>query len=313
VVRAVETGAQDRSRWVGAALIAVSATSFGAMAIFARFAYSAGADVPTVLALRFALAAVTLLFVVRMWRLPLPRGRTLLALAALGGLGYTGQSVAFFTALTLAPAGLVALLLYLYPGFVTVLSAVTGREQLTRTKLVALVLALLGSALTVGGSGGFARPSAGIVLGVVLGVASAAIYSVYIVASAGVTARAGAIPSTTVICGSAAVVLAVPMLAEGPRLPHGVGALAAVGAIALVSTVLAIVTFFAGLARLGPSTAATLSTLEPVVTVTLAALLLTEPLGPVQLAGGVLILSAVVLLVRAAHTRQPTPERDLVG
>ncbi|MGC9668648.1 DMT family transporter [Planosporangium sp. 12N6] len=297
--------APDRSRWVGAALIATSAASFGAMAIFARVAYDSGANVFTVLTLRFALAAAVLLVVVRVRGLPLPRGRTLLALAALGGIGYVGQSVTFFTALTLAPAGLVSLLLYLYPGFVTVLAAATGRERLTRTKLAALVLALVGSALTVGGSGGLTRPTSGMALGVLLGVAAAVIYAAYIVAGAGVTARAGAIPSTAVITGTAAVVLAVPMAAGGPRLPHGTGGWAAVGAIALVSTVLAIVTFFAGLARLGPSTAATLSTLEPVVTVALAALLLAEPFGPVQLAGGALILTAIVLLV---HTgRQPRP------
>jgi drug/metabolite transporter (DMT)-like permease len=178
------------------------------MAIFARIAYSAGADVLTVLALRFALAAVALLFVVRVRRLPLPRGRTLLALAVLGGVGYVGQSLAYFTALTLAPAGLVALLLYLYPGFVTVLSAVTGREELTRVKLVALGLAFLGCALTIRGGSGFAQPAAGFGLGVLLGVAAAVIYAVYIVASAGVTASAGAIPSSTVITSSAAVVLA---------------------------------------------------------------------------------------------------------
>jgi drug/metabolite transporter (DMT)-like permease len=307
----VRAEAPDRGRWIGAALIATSAASFGAMAIFARAAYDSGADVPTVLALRFALAAVPLLLLVRARGLTLPRGRTLLALAALGGIGYVGQSVAFFTALTLAPAGLVALLLYLYPAFVTVLSAATGRERLTRTKLVALVLALLGSACTIGG-GGLGRPTAGIGLGVLLGVASAVIYAVYIVAGAGVTARAGAIPSTAVISTSAAVVFAVPtlatfLLADGPRPPHGTGGWAAVTAMALVSTVLAIVTFFAGLARLGPSTAATLSTLEPVVTVALAALLLAEPLGPVQAAGGGLILGAVVLLVRPSPTRRPEP------
>ena len=40
-----------------------------------------------------------------------------------------------------------------------------------------------------------------------------------------------------------------------------------IGAIALVSTVGAILAFFAGLARVGPSAASILSTLEPVVTV----------------------------------------------
>jgi hypothetical protein len=67
-----------------------------------------------------------------------------------------------------------------------------------------------------------------------------------------------------------------------------------------VSTVLAIVTFFAGLARVGPPAAAILSTLEPVVTVVLAAAVFGEVLSPVQLAGAALVLGAAVLVVVSA-------------
>jgi drug/metabolite transporter (DMT)-like permease len=62
--------------------------------------------------------------------------------------------------------------------------------------------------------------------------------------------------------------------------------------------VVPVVTFLAGLARIGPTNAAMISTLEPVVTVALAALLLGETLQPVTLVGGGLILVAVLLLAR---------------
>ncbi len=55
-------------------------------------------------------------------------------------------------------------------------------------------------------------------------------------------------------------------------------------------------TFLAGLRRTGPSTAAILSTFEPVVTTVLAALILSESLTPLQYAGGLLVLSSVVVL-----------------
>jgi drug/metabolite transporter (DMT)-like permease len=300
------TGVRDTSRLTGVALIVTSAASFGAMAIFARYAYAAGTNVVTLLALRFSAAAVVLVAIVRIRRLPLPRGRALLALAALGGIGYVGQSLSYFTALTLAPAGLVALLLYLYPGFVTTISAATGQERLSRRKLAALVLALAGGGLTVaGGGGGSSQPGHRLTLGVLLGVTAAVIYAGYIVASSHVTPGSGAVPSAAVITSSAAVVFAGAALATGPRPPHTAGGFVAIGLMALVSTVLAIMTFFAGLARLGPSTAATLSTLEPAVTVVLAALLLAEPLTASQLAGGLLILGAVLLLVRAAPGSPP--------
>ena len=82
----------------------------------------------------------------------------------------------------------------------------------------------------------------------------------------------------------------------GPELSFGAAGLGWIAAIALVSTVAAILAFFAGLARVGPSAAAILSVFEPVVTVALAAAVFGESLAAVQLAGAVLVLSAVVLM-----------------
>ena len=75
--------------------------------------------------------------------------------------------------------------------------------------------------------------------------------------------------------------------------PAGWGWLAC---IAVVSTVAAISLFFAGLRRVGPTTASILATVEPLVTVLLAFLVFGETLGPVQLVGGALVLAAVLVL-----------------
>jgi drug/metabolite transporter (DMT)-like permease len=64
----------------------------------------------------------------------------------------------------------------------------------------------------------------------------------------------------------------------------------------VVSTVASISLFFAGLPRVGPTTASILATVEPLVTVLLAFLVFGETLGPAQLAGGALVLGAVLVL-----------------
>ena len=69
--------------------------------------------------------------------------------------------------------------------------------------------------------------------------------------------------------------------------------------IVLISTVIPVVAFLAGLERIGPISAAMLSTLEPVVTVLLAAWLFKDRLLSITLIGGGLILIAVLLLTRA--------------
>jgi drug/metabolite transporter (DMT)-like permease len=67
-------------------------------------------------------------------------------------------------------------------------------------------------------------------------------------------------------------------------------------AIALVSTILAIAAFFAGLRVTGASRASIISTLEPAVTVVLAGLVLSDTISTGQLAGGALILAAVLVV-----------------
>ncbi len=296
------------ARTVGVLLIAVSAASFGAMAIFARLAYDGGADVTAVLFLRFALAAPVMAVLLPLRGLRWPRGRTLAGLAAMGGVGYVGQSLSYFTALTMASAGLVALLLYLYPAIVTLLSTVVLGVPLTPVRAAALAIALVGAALTIGPevAGGPAGPErSGSPLGIALGATAAVVYSVYILVGSRLTPRSGALPSSAVVMAAAAAVYAVVVLVQRPAFPSTVGSWAAVVAIALVSTVVAITTFFAGMARLGPADASTLSTLEPVVTVVLAAAVLDERITLVQLAGAAFILAAVVLLARSRDVEEP--------
>lgn len=202
-----------RDKLAGVLLIALSASAFGAMAIFARFAYAAGADVYGLLAVRFLLAAIAMGFVMRARGISLPPWRRVLALAAMGGIGYVSQSYCFFTALNYAQASLVALLLYLYPLFVTILAAVFLKEHLTTSTVIALVLCSVGAGLTVGGGEGSS-------LGIALGVAAAVIYSIYIVVGARVTAGVNAIATTTVICTAAALVyVTLGLLRAGAGVP----------------------------------------------------------------------------------------------
>jgi drug/metabolite transporter (DMT)-like permease len=221
-------------------------------------------------------------------------------LVLLGAVGYGGQAFTFFTALTLAPAGLVALLLYLHPALVALLAAAFLHERLTTWKLAALALALAGMTLTVapalGGDAGGASSA-----GIAFGVAAATIYAVYIVAGTRLARHAAPLAMAAIVIASAAAVFVVAAAWRGPRWPQDADGWAAVAAIALVSTVAAITLFFAGLERIGPVRASTLSTVEPLFTVALAAIVLGETIAPVQLAGGVLILAAVVVLARAAR------------
>ena len=284
-------------RLSGALLVAVSAAAFGSMALFGVWAQESGTTTPALIFVRFALATVILVVVLRSRGVRLPPARRCVPLALMGGVGYVGQAYCYFLALEHADASLVALLLYLFPAFVAILAAVFLHERLGLVTVLALVLALVGTGLVVGGGSG--QP-----IGIALAVGAAVIYSIYITVGSVVTGGLDAVVVSTVVCVSAACtsgsVLVVMRLAGQPvSFPGSPRGWISLVAIALLGTVLAILTFFAGLSRLGPTLTSVLSTLEPVVTVALATWLLDESLSGLQAAGGVLVLGAVVWLALA--------------
>jgi len=281
------------SRLGGALFIVLSAAGFGALAIFGKVAFASGVTIEVLLLLRFLTAGLLMVGLMRLLRLPWPKGRDLLLLCGMGAIGYVGQAFCYFSALKYASAGLTALLLYLYPALVTLTAAALGRQRLTFLKLSAVAATLLGIFLTV------ADGLSGSLTGILYGIAAAVIYTGYILVGEVVIRRTGAIPAATVIMLAAATVFGCALLFRDACWPSGITAWGAVAGIALFSTVIPIVGFFAGMQRLGAADAATLSTLEPVVTLALAAVILGETLVPLQLAGAILILGAVIVLARA--------------
>ncbi|HEX4716993.1 MAG TPA: EamA family transporter [Thermoleophilaceae bacterium] len=275
-----------------------SGAAFGAMAIFGKLSYREGVNVATLLAARFVIAAVVF------WALVLASGarhqlrsltgRDLRTGLALGACGYAIQAGCYFLALERIEASLLSLLLYTFPAMVAAAAVVLGREHIDARRAAALGLASFGLVLVLAGSGAGALDP----LGAALGIAAAVVYSTYILVSDGVAGRLDPRVLSALVCTGAAVSLTIGSALLGQLHP---GAVTAAGwgwlvSLALVSTVGAISLFFAGLARVGPTTASILATVEPVVTVLLAFLVFGETLAAVQLAGGALVLTAVVVL-----------------
>ena len=291
-----------RRRLLGVCLALVSAASFGVMPVLTKVVYDDGAEPIGVLAVRFSLAAGLLLALAGLRRERLPRGRTLVTLLALGGVGYVGMSLCYFFALERISAGLTSLLLYFYPALVVVLGGLVLRDRPRPLALGCVAVATIGTILTIGPVQG------GQTLGVILGLGSAVVYATYILISSRVHGVGPFAMSATVLLAGA-VVLGVLAAATRPQLPTAPGAWAALAGVALIGGVLAVTTFFAALALLGAADTAVVSTVEPVVSIVVAALVLGERLGPVQVAGGAVVLLAVGTLarLRPAEAEAPVP------
>ena len=271
----------------GLALIVLSTIAYGVQPIFGKVAYAAGVEPMPLLAWRYLIALACLELVERGPRPPL---RVRFRLWAIGSV-FVFNSTAYFMALDALPASVTALVLFTYPVIVALFAALAGVEPLRWRSLLAALGAFAGCALTAGGlSLGGGLPARG----VAWALAAALVYAGFVVLSsrfgASVPARILALHLVQVAALSC---VAFALLGPGLSLPRDPRAWLSVVAIAVVSTVVSMIAFLAGMALVGPIRASVLSSLEVLVTLVLAFLLLGERLSPQQWAGAALIVSAV--------------------
>jgi drug/metabolite transporter (DMT)-like permease len=276
----------------GVVLVLISAAGFGLMPIFATLAYGAGFTPLTLLMVRF-LAAAGLMFGLLAVRGGLSRpGRADLArLLLLGAVLYCAQSFLYFTAVRYVSPALVAVLLYLYPAFVTVGAWWLDRRPVAPAQILAMAISFTGIVVTLGTGAGDVRP-----LGVTLALLAAAVYAVYILTGSRLPVGRPPLETSafvTLFAGGSFTLLVIG--AGQVHLRVAAGGWWALGGVVLFSTVVAIICFFAGLARLGPGPAAMLSMIEPVVTVAAAALFLHATLTLAQLLGAAAVIAGALL------------------
>ena len=267
----------------------VSATCFGTLAIFAKLGYRAGFGAEQLLALRFIAASLGMIIVAGLARQnPLALPRRGVATLLLMGFLYAGQAFAFFFALRTLPASLVELILYSYPALVALASWALYRRRPPPLHLLALAMSFVGVALLLGGL------TSAVGVGLVFAVAAPIFYTLYILTGDRFMAGVPALTAGALTLTGAAITWTLAAGLTGHLLPPSSGSawLILLG-LAVVPTMIASTTFLAALPRIGGSRAALLSTWEPVVTVSLAVVLLGDTLRPLQVAGGLLVLAAV--------------------
>src|SRR5215210_3377225 len=143
--------AHDSAYTLGLALVVLAGCCYASIGIGGKYAVEGGANVVTILLVRYGVASTLLWLILPMTgrQMRLPRNQALgFFLAGMGPHIATG--FAFTAALQYISAGATTLLLYIYPAIVVGVQALSGREPFTRVRLFAVLAALLGCALVVG-------------------------------------------------------------------------------------------------------------------------------------------------------------------
>jgi len=276
-------------------LILISTLGFSFFPIFGKIVFAGGANLATVIFGRFAIAAV-LFWIITIKREGFPRLplKTWLTLWGMGGICYSIQAGLYISSILFIPASLAALLLYAHPIIITVIAVLIKQEEFSRYKFAGLILSTFGLILVLGlalqGINSY---------GVILALSAAFVYSIYILIGNKVLKTTSALVSTTIISTSAALTYAlIGLLSIGGltwNLPWGTWL--GIGGMALFSTVIAMLTFFEGIKRIGPTSATIISMTEPLMTVVLALILFDENLTLLQGIGGIFVVMGGIVAV----------------
>lgn len=202
-------------------------------------------------------------------------------------------TVCYFSCQEICSLAVASILLYTAPAIVVVLSALLWREPVTKKKLLALGLTLVGCALVCGVFSGALTVTGG---GIALGLGAGFFYALYSIFGRYALAHYGPMTVTVwtfVFAGVASLVLVRPV--ELAALAQPSLALTAVGLV-VCSTVLPYILYTRGLARVEAGKASILASLEPVVASVAGVVLFGEPMSPLTAAGIVCVLAGVYIL-----------------
>ncbi len=280
-------------------LILLAGCFWGVMGVFVRRFTQMGFSTTQIAALRLAVAAGLLLGLLALFRPTLlrVRWRELPFLFLLGIFSIGIMGVLYFTTIRLSTLSVAAVLLYLSPAAVMLMSALFFQEAITLKKCLVLLLAVLGCGLVSG-------LSAGVSVGVpalLTGIGSAITYGSYSILGPialkkhnpfTITAYAflGAALFLLIICRPDQM---VTVLQQQPERWHtGLWILGLGSCTALIPFVL----YTMGLTHTPPSTAAILACSEPVAATLFGILFYQEMPGVWGCLGMALVLLAILIL-----------------
>jgi len=252
--------------------------------------------------IRYSIAAITLLILLRVREgaIRLPRG-DVLKILALGALGFGCYQILWPVALQSIPAGDSALLIAATPVMTALLAMAVGADTPNGVKLIGAFVSFAGVALVIGAGQGLVLGAS--LAGDLLTLLAAACWSVYTVFGATILRRHSPLITTTWAIVAGAVFLApvgIAQLSTADLSGFGPPVVLALIYSGTLAAGFANVIVFHGVKLLGPTRVNALQFLVPALAVAMAAVFLSEPIRPIQLVGGAIILAGVALLRRGS-------------
>jgi len=277
--------------------ILIGSTLWGISSVVAKALFNVGLPPAELILVRLSLATF-ILFVVLLAYDPKRLSIALKDLPyfiILGGIGVTGMQFFYYYTISKIQVGPAILLQYLQPIWVSLFAFFFQKEPASRGKILALLMAVAGCYLVVGGyQFDLLRLNR---VGILSGLTASFFFTFY--ALYGEKGLKTYDPWTLLLYGfgiSALCYLVYISPAKILRDGHSFKVWIAFLYIAIFSTLIPFGFYFKGVERIRATRASIVSTWEPVVAGIAAYLTLGEVLQPLQMVGGVGVIAAVILL-----------------
>jgi drug/metabolite transporter (DMT)-like permease len=260
----------------------------------------------TIAFLRFAMASVLLLGLMRMKEGRFPRislGQLILVIL-LGLTGVFAYNALFFKGLSLIEAGRASLIVATCPAFIAIASVLFLRERLAPLQAIGIPLSILGAAVVIAKGDLRQIVAGGVGLGEFCILGCVLNWAAYSLLGKVALRRLSPLVSVSYSSVAGAIALAGPALFEG--LPGAIGRASAldwtsIAYLAVFGTVIGFVWFYEGVRLIGATRAGLFINFVPISAVVLAFFLLREPMTWSLAIGALLVLSGVYLTNRTAR------------
>ncbi len=292
-------------KWLGFIYVLIAGIGFGFLGIFGKLAFQNNLSVQELLTFRFLLAGFIIgvyLFIFKRDDLLLPK-RQIFTSIILGVLGYATFSSLYFFAIQGLSVAIAAMLLFCFPFFVIIGEFLFFKEKISLTKIISLVMCLVGIFLLIYTPGETDGPQSPFLIDrskiiyILYALSAALTYSVYVLASGRLQRKTPAGGSSFYVIFSAGVALMLVNFSyiEFEKFLMPQNFLIVLG-IALVCTIIPITCFLLGLQRLSSGTASIIVTIEPVVACVAGYFILSESLSILQILGSAIVITAIMII-----------------
>lgn len=287
----------EKKGYLGDILIIIAGLFWGSMGIFVRHLNDLGFSSIQVACLRLTTAGILFALILLIkdrkgFKIALRDIPLFLALGLVSILFFT---CCYFTAIRLMTMSTAAILLYTSPIWVMVLAIIFLKEKFTIQKLIALILAFAGCVL-VSGFGGKVT-----VVGILVGLGSGLGYGLYSIF--GTFALKKYSPYTVtcytfLIAGLGSIFVANPvnLVSKISTIENKPALFGFVLLTAVVTAVIPFLLYTLGLNMTTAGKAAVLATVEPAAATLFGFFVMKETVGPVAIAGILLVFAAIVVL-----------------